>query len=116
MSAENKKTCNQCNNQCPVDALKCGRGKAFFGEEGEMAKGHGREGHGREGHGREGHGGGASFASDSLYGLMRGCGHYLHHNQGNNGGTDESELFRVLDEAEKKELKRLLAKVLDSWK
>lgn len=119
MTMENKKVCTQCHNQCPVDALKCGRGKAFFGEEGKMAadrggEGNGREGHGGNGHGKDGHGRGPSFNPDSLYGLMRGCGHYLHHSQGN-GCPDESVLFGALDEQERDELKRLLAKVLNSW-
>lgn len=26
------KNCNQCPNQCPVDALRCGRGRAYFAQ------------------------------------------------------------------------------------
>lgn len=105
---ENKQmtNCNQCPNQCPADALQCGRGRHYFEQMGnaEAAKSHDRgnnyhdDSHGR-GHGKP----------DDLYGLMRMCGHYLHNN---GGGT---QLFDGLEEAEQESLKKLLKKLTDSW-
>ena len=124
---ENNKTtnCNQCPNQCPADALKCGRGRHYFeqlenpeGIKADERAGHGYgEGHGHSenhGHGhKEGHGHGKS---DDLYGLMRGCGHYLHHSGGKHQEAgEENQLFAALDEGEQECLKGLLKKLLDSW-
>lgn len=132
---ENNKitNCNQCPNQCPADALKCGRGRHYFEQlenpEGFKMDEKGEHGHG-EGHGenhghRESHGHGENHGhghkeghgrSDDLYGLMRGCGHYLHHNSGGHqeaGG--ENGLFAALDEGEQECLKGLLKKLLNSW-
>lgn len=128
--------CNQCPNQCPKDALKCGRGRRYFeqlenaagdigeSKEGGYGRAEGRHGHG-EGHfdhgsGRQQHGGreggGGHARPEDLYGLMRACGHYLHHSYGERRGDDgDRQLFAALDEAEQNTLKELLKKLADSW-
>ena len=116
---ENNKitNCNQCPNQCPADALKCGRGRHYF-EQLENPEGIKSEERGQHGHG-ESHGGGHGRGhgkSDDLYGLMRGCGHYLHHSGGKHQKAgEENRLFAALDEGEQECLKGLLKKLLDSW-
>lgn len=83
--------CTQCDNNCPIDALKCGKGRRFFGLED-----------------RE-HG---SFDPDSLTGLLKKCGHALHHS---GGALNEAELFQDLSEEECSSLKALLQKLTASW-
>lgn len=139
---ENEKitNCNQCPNHCPADALQCGKGRHYFeqlenpdaaaadgGEHRGHGEGHGnKEGHGHgEGHGnKEGHGHGEGHGhreghhgkSDDLYGLMRACGHYLHHSGGKHqDGSEKNHLFSALDETEQETLKGLLKKLTDSW-
>lgn len=88
---ENEKitNCNQCPNQCPVEALQCGRGRHYFEQMGKP---------------------------DDLYGLMRACGHYLHHSSGNPQREEgRQQLFAALDEAEQETLKGLLKKLTESW-
>lgn len=74
--------CTQCPNQCPEDALRCGRGRKLFGtESGESKEGRG-EGRG-EGSGRPGtheHGNG--------HGHGRGHDHD-HHGHGHGGDHDK---------------------------
>lgn len=82
--------CTQCGNNCPIDALKCGKGRRFFGLE---DKEH------------------ASFDPDSLAGLLKKCGHALHHS----GGMEEKELFQDLTAEECSTLRELLQKVTASW-
>lgn len=91
MSTENNTTqkCPQCENQCPREALQCGKGRRYFGIEPEE-----------------------KTAPDSLLGLLRQCGHTLHHA---GGGREESELFQMLSEAERAELQSLLQKVMAGW-
>ena len=61
MKNDQVQTCPQCDNHCPVDALRCGKGRKFFGVEGEdhdHAHDHGHHHHGHEGgrhHKHEGH-------------------------------------------------------------
>ena len=90
MSTENAVTekCPQCENHCPQDALQCGKGRRYFGVE-------------------------TQAAPDSLLGLLKQCGHTLHHA---GGGMEESELFLMLSETEQAELRSLLQKVTDGWK
>lgn len=98
--------CNQCPNQCPKDALKCGRGRRYF-EQLENAAGD---------IGESKEGGGGHARPEDLYGLMRACGHYLHHSYGERRGDDgDRQLFAALDEAEQNTLKELLKKLADSW-
>jgi len=91
MSEQN---CNQCENACPVDALRCGRGRRHFGLEGS----------------EHGHGHGGPDLSGPL-GLLRQCGHMLHH-----GGVDSGEALSSLTVEEQKELERLLGLLLADWK
>lgn len=79
--------CTQCDNNCPIDALKCGRGRRFFGIE-------------------------EKIDTNSLTGLMKKCGHALHHS---GGAMDEAKLFQALSEEEQNTLKTLLQKVSASW-
>ena len=62
MKNDSVQTCPQCDNHCPVDALKCGRGRKYFGvadgehdHEHEHGHGHSHDhGHGQEhGHGHD---------------------------------------------------------------
>lgn len=87
-----KQHCDQCENQCPIDALQCGKGRKHFGLE--------PEGSGKPG--REMPGG--------ALGLLMQCGHFLHH-----GGADGADLS-ALNPAEQAELERLLAVLLTDWK
>ena len=87
-----KQHCNQCENQCPIDALKCGKGRRHFGL--EPAEGGKPD--------REMPGG--------ALGLLMQCGHFLHH-----GGADGADLS-ALNPAEQAELERLLAVLLTDWK
>ena len=89
--------CNQCENACPVDALKCGRGRRYFGVE-DAGHGHGH-----------GHGYGKPDLSGPL-GLLRQCGHMLHH-----GSIGEEEALSALPKEEQEELERLLGLLLADW-
>ena len=52
---EEKQFCNQCENHCPVDDLKCGKGRRAFGLEGEHGEEHSHEhGHDHDHHGHHG--------------------------------------------------------------
>lgn len=88
---QNNTQCPQCENHCPVDALKCGKGREFFGIEKSERN---------------------MPDPDSLLGLMRQCGHILHHS---GGQKEEQELFSMLDEHEKSTLQVLLQKVHKGW-
>ena len=52
--------CPQCDNACPRDQLKCGRGRAFFGvgspETGKDERAHHHRDHGNHRHGDHDHG------------------------------------------------------------
>ncbi|MCI8592175.1 MAG: hypothetical protein HFI88_07475 [Lachnospiraceae bacterium] len=72
---------------------------------------HGEEGHGHPGrHGEEGHshhgGHGPAGRPEDLTGLMRACGHALHH------GNAGEEFFDALTDGEKIQLKELLEKLV----
>jgi len=60
--------CTQCPNQCPEDALRCGRGRKLFGtESGESKEGRGEgrgEGSGRPGTHEHGNGQGHGHGHD----------------------------------------------------
>lgn len=85
--------CDQCENQCPIDALKCGKGRKHFG----LEPAGGGEGHGRE-------------MPQGPIGLLMQCGHMLHH------GGAEGDLLAALNEQEQAELERLLGKLVADWK
>lgn len=38
MNNADKNFCTQCPNHCPVTDLKCGRGRSYFGQQGEMTE------------------------------------------------------------------------------
>ena len=84
-----------------MDALSCGRGRAYFGQ-GDKPEIHSE--HGGHGHGYHG-----KPDPDSLEGLLHMCGHTLHH------GNVEGDLFDVLSADEREQLKTLLQKLIKSW-
>ncbi len=89
-----KQHCDQCENQCPVDDLKCGKGRRHFGlEPDEGGKGHGHS------------------MPEGPLGLLMQCGHVLHH-----GGAGGEDLLRALNAGEQAELERLLTALLNDWK
>lgn len=90
-----KQLCDQCENQCPVDALQCGRGRRHFGLE---SKADGKERIGHE-------------ISQGPIGQLRQCGHLLHH-----GGVGGDDLLSALNPQEQSELERLLGTLLADWK
>lgn len=89
-----KQYCTQCDNHCPEDALQCGKGRRYFGLEPAEHEGHG--------HGQ---------MPAGPIGLLRQCGHMLHH-----GGAAGEDLLAALNEQEQQELERLLGKLLEDWK
>ena len=93
--------CNQCENHCPVDALKCGRGRRAFGQESEAQPNEHRRG--------EGHGRGHHEPLPGVLGQLQQCGHRLHHS-----GAPENALS-TLTPAEQAQLSALLTKLLNSW-
>lgn len=74
--------CTQCPNQCPEDALRCGRGRKLFGtESGESKEGRGEgrgEGSGRPGTHEHGNGQGHGHGHD-----------HDHHGHGHGGDHDK---------------------------
>ncbi len=86
-----EKFCPCCKNRCPVTALSCGKGKAYFGisAEGE---------HGRRGFQESG---------DEVVDLLLKCGHTLHHSH----GASEIKLY-CLNQEERAQLVALLKKCL----
>lgn len=90
-----KQNCPECDNHCPVDALKCGKGKQYFGLP--------REERDISGMGQE----------DRILVLLRKCGHYLHHNVGRD--ADAAALTGGLSVEEKTTLEALLQKCLERW-
>jgi len=66
MEAKNMKTCTQCHKGCPIDALKCGRGKAYFSKEYEQSEC-------KQGHSRH------EYQENDLAHLLMRCGHIVTH-------------------------------------
>ena len=125
---ENTAYCNGCPKNCPLNALRCGRGRAYLEQQHQEGKfleialpaseghdhghdhGHSCEHrHGRGyGHGSHpgGHGGwrgeGAPDVDmenpDGLYALMRACGHVLYHQGGRKSG--QGRILRILSHCE----------------
>lgn len=94
--------CPGCGRHCPADALSCGRGQAI------MAGERGYKDHDHRRHEHRGSGGfepdehsfrrdhGVPFEKDnSLYGLMRKCGHHLYHRK---GGPGQRRVLKILQE------------------
>ena len=101
---DNLTNCPQCPKHCPVEALSCGRGRAYFGQSIEAQP---QEVHDDHHHGEHGHHGKPNL--DSLEGLLRFFGHALHH------GSVEDDAFTALSMDEQEQLKGLLKKLADSW-
>ncbi len=97
---ENKrvKRCPQCGNHCPVDALKCKKGRKYFGIAGKKRDG------GEEDHGRK-------RSKDGLSGQLRRCGRFVKHAE-----AGEDELFQSLSDVEKTALQAILDKLSADWK
>ena len=91
--------CTQCKNNCPVDALQCGRGRRAFGLE------QGEHGHGHEGHGVHGH----HQPLEGTLGLLQRCGRALYH------GKLGADALSTLTVDEQAQLDALLSKLLESW-
>lgn len=114
-----EKVCPMCPNHCPVDALKCGRGRAHFGSaetaaapsEPQREEGrHDRSGRGD--HRRHGMSGGhlresTAKDTDPTITLLRQCGYLLYHGEGEG-------LLSCLSDLERAQLQALLRKCLDS--
>lgn len=108
---EDLKNCPLCHNHCPIDSPKCSRGKELAeqiqaGAPVDLDAMMKQPEHGKD-H-RHGHRGPKDY--DSLEGLLRECGHVLHHG----GGKDD--LFAGLTAEEQAELKALLQKLIAGWK
>ena len=90
-----KQRCDQCENQCPIDALRCGKGRRHFGlDSADDSKGKpSRE-----------------MPSGPL-GLLMQCGHFLHH-----CGAGEEDLLAALSPQEQAELEQILTILLKDWK
>ena len=74
--------CTQCPNQCPEDALRCGRGRKLFGTESGESKEDRGEGRGEES-GRPG-------THEHGNGQGHGHGHdHDHHGHGHGGDHDK---------------------------
>ena len=88
-----KKFCDQCRNQCPVDSLRCNRGRRAFGmeliDEGKQ-RSHQEE------------------DQKGVIGLLRQCGHLLHH-----GKADAADFLSKLTQEEQEVLEKLLKKLMD---
>lgn len=127
-SMENTAYCNGCPKNCLLNALRCGRGRAYLEQQHQEGKfleialpaseghdhghdhGHSCEHrHGRGyGHGSHpgGHGGwrgeGAPDVDmenpDGLYALMRACGHVLYHQGGRKSG--QGRILRIFSHCE----------------
>lgn len=91
MKSSQMKTCPQCDNHCPADALRCGKGYKYFGVE-------------DAGCGHHDH-------RDGLGGLIHQCGHFVRHSE-----WEDEELFQALTGEEKAALRAALEKLLADWK
>lgn len=104
-------TCPCCPRGCSLSAPSCDRGKHYAvqlaGGGAPQQHSHG-EHHGP--HGAHGPHGGAMPAPDSLEGLLRRCGHALHH-----GAVGQGDLFAALSPEEQASLRALLQKLTASW-
>lgn len=85
--------CPNCDKRCPVSALSCGRGRRYFGMAAEERGGHPQ---------RE--------PETGAIGMLRQCGHILHHGQ-----PEDVDLLSALSVGERAELERLLGKLLADW-
>lgn len=90
-----KQRCDQCENQCPIDALQCRKGRRHFGLESDDG----------------GKGKPCREMPGGALGLLMQCGHFLHH-----GGAGEEDLLSALSHQKQEELEQLLTVLLKDWK
>lgn len=86
----NQEYCPQCPNHCHKSQLRCGRGRSYFGLEGDGQ------------HERK--------TLTGVAGLLRQCGHLLHHNE----ELTNEVLCEGLTQEEQKTLEGLLNKILSN--
>ena len=79
--------CDQCDNRCPIDSLRCNKGRIRFGQEPVEHK-----------------------RSDGPLGLLEKCGFVLHH-----GNWEQEDALSVLNTQERTELERMLSVLLADW-
>lgn len=91
------KFCPGCENHCPLDALKCGKGRNFFGVKDDREHRHDRP----------------RRSDPRAIELMIRCGKFLHH--GVPQDADTSELLKALNPEEISMLEKLLEKCLQAW-
>lgn len=96
-----EQTCPNCDRHCPISALRCGRGREYFGISEPTDRGNREHSHHEHGRGRELDG------SPRAIQLLRECGHLLHH-----GRVTGEELIAPLTARELQTLERLLEKCL----
>lgn len=89
--------CPGCENHCPLDALKCRKGRNFFGvkTDDEPRREH------------------VERDEPSVVSLIRRCGKFLHH--GISPETNLSDLTNCLSLEETAALEDLLQKCLNTW-
>ena len=92
--------CPKCDNHCPVSALNCGKGRRYFGMDSEERGEHGGERGGLPHRKPE----------TGCIGMLRQCGHILHHGQ-----PEGVDLLSSLSDGERAELERLLGKLMADW-
>ena len=116
MNKEEMRNCPQCENYCPEDDLRCGRGRRYFSEDGEemIHEGH----HGPHGEGRHHpgpHDGGERphcgrgegheerrphppLDPERLEDLVRMCARKMHHERHGHYGSTQDDIIRILSE------------------
>lgn len=95
---ENQEYCPQCLNHCHKSELRCGKGRAYFGQLQTNSKEH------------NGHNFSSNISEEqSIIFLLRQCGHFLHHNA---NSIDNDKLCQVLSADEQRTLEDLLKKLL----
>ena len=80
--------CDQCQNHCPIDELRCNRGRVHFGQEPVEPK-----------------------LPAGPIGLLQRCGSMLHH-----GSISPEDALSALTTEEQAELECLLSTLLEDWK
>lgn len=92
--------CNQCHNACPADALKCGRGRAYFEalKNGEPIPER-------------------SPSTNPLVLALSACGRAAEHKSARmrDHDVDDAEMFRCLTQEEQAQLQAILSKLKQTW-
>lgn len=99
-------TCPNCGRHCPENDLHCARGVAYFEKNESSSNDMNKDQHGRHDH--HGHHQHHNIDEMDTIGLLRSCGHQLHH-----GLSDAS--LEALSKEEQETLNQLLRKLLKSW-